>query len=169
MSTAKLADCSSAGVAQPSVQGELALDEDRITGSAQKLGGSAKEAVGRALGDAKLRAEGKADQTTGMVRNAVGGARDEARDWGDDAQGELAHLRDEVDRLAQEPIAPVVAGAAATIEDYTQQARDTLAGQAEQVSALIKGRPLIAIGLAAAVGYLIGRLSAGTTYVYRQR
>ena len=106
--------------------GELTLEKDQITGSAQKLGGSAKEALGGALGDAKLRAEGKADQTVGMVRHAVGSAKDEARDWSDDAQGELAHLRDEVDRLTEEPIAPVLSSAAATVEEYAQQARDVL-------------------------------------------
>jgi uncharacterized protein YjbJ (UPF0337 family) len=145
------------------------LDKDRIAGSTQKLGGSAKEAVGNTLGDAKLQAEGKADQTTGMVRNAVGSAKDEAREWSDDAQGELAHLRDEVDRLAEEPIAPVLTSAASTVEDYAQQARDVITARAEQASTVIKERPLIAIGLAAALGYLIGRLSTGTTYVYRQR
>lgn len=145
------------------------MDKDRIAGSAQKLGGSAKETVGNVLGDTKLRAEGKTEQAAGKVRNALGGAKDEIRDWSDDVQGELAHLRDEVDRLAEEPIASVLAGAAATVEDYAQQARNVIAGQAEQVSAMIKERPLIAIGLAAALGYLVGRLSAGTTYVYRQR
>src|SRR4051794_38755591 len=92
--------------------GELTLDKDQITGSAQKLGGDAKEALGHALGDAKLPAEGKADQTTGMARHAAGSAKDGARDWSDDAQGELAPLRDEVDGLTEEPIGPVLSTAA---------------------------------------------------------
>ena len=50
------------------------MDEDWITGAAQKLTGSAKDAAGSALGDTKLQAEGKTDKVAGTVRNTVGGA-----------------------------------------------------------------------------------------------
>jgi uncharacterized protein YjbJ (UPF0337 family) len=35
-----------------------------------------KEVVGKAMGDAKLEAEGKADKIEGKVQNAVGGLKD---------------------------------------------------------------------------------------------
>ena len=76
------------------------MDDDRIAGAAQKLGGGAKDAVGGALGDTKLQAEGKADKAVGTVRNASGGAKDAARDFGDDVQGEIARMRGGVDRPA---------------------------------------------------------------------
>ncbi len=41
------------------------VDKDRIEGSAKNLGGKAKEAFGKATGDAKTTAEGKADQARG--------------------------------------------------------------------------------------------------------
>ena len=63
------------------------MDNDRIAGAAQKLGGGAKDAVGGALGDTKLQAEGKADKAAGTVQNAVGGAKDAARDLAGDARG----------------------------------------------------------------------------------
>ena len=55
------------------------MDKDRIAGSAQQAKGSIKDAVGKATGDSKLRAEGKADKAAGTVRNAVGGAKDAMR------------------------------------------------------------------------------------------
>ena len=55
------------------------MDKDRIAGAAQKAKGAVKDAAGKATGDAKLQAEGKADKAAGTVRNAIGGAKDAAR------------------------------------------------------------------------------------------
>jgi uncharacterized protein YjbJ (UPF0337 family) len=45
-------------------------------GSAKKIKGSIKEVVGKAAGDAKLEAKGKADMVEGKVKNAFGGLKD---------------------------------------------------------------------------------------------
>ena len=50
--------------------------QGRVVGSAKKIKGSLKEVVGKAVGDAKLEAEGKADKIEGKVQNAVGGLKD---------------------------------------------------------------------------------------------
>ncbi len=55
------------------------MDKDRIAGSAKVIKGTVKEAVGKALGDAKLNAEGKADKIEGKAQNAVGGIKDALR------------------------------------------------------------------------------------------
>ena len=55
------------------------MDKDRVEGSAQQAKGKVKEITGKALGDAKLQAEGKADKAAGKVRNAVGGVKDALR------------------------------------------------------------------------------------------
>ncbi|MFY9643525.1 MAG: CsbD family protein [Rhodomicrobium sp.] len=55
------------------------MDKDRIIGSAKKIKGEVKEAVGKAVGDAKLESEGKADKVEGKVQNAVGGLKDTLR------------------------------------------------------------------------------------------
>lgn len=55
------------------------MDKDRIAGAAKNAAGNVKEGVGRMTGDAKLKAEGKADQAAGKVQNAVGGLKDAAR------------------------------------------------------------------------------------------
>ena len=56
------------------------MDKDRIEGAADQAKGRIKEAAGKALGDSKLQAEGKADKTTGAMKNAVGGLKDAVRD-----------------------------------------------------------------------------------------
>ena len=145
------------------------MDEDRIAGAAQKLGGSAKDAAGGALGDTKLQAEGKADKAAGSVQNAFGGAKDAARDLAGDAQGELARLRGEVERLMSERVTPALSGAVGAAEDYAQRAKDTVEEQSERLSEAVKERPLLAVGLGLAAGYLVGRLMGGNTYVYPQR
>jgi len=55
---------------------EEMVDKDRIIGSAKVVKGNVKEAVGKAAGDAKLAAQGKADKIEGKVQNAVGGIKD---------------------------------------------------------------------------------------------
>jgi uncharacterized protein YjbJ (UPF0337 family) len=56
------------------------MDKDRIAGAAKEAKGVAKVAIGKATGDAKLQADGKADKAEGKIQNAVGGLKDEARD-----------------------------------------------------------------------------------------
>lgn len=52
------------------------MDKDRVIGSAKVVKGKIKEALGKAVGDAKLESEGKADKFEGKVQNAVGGIKD---------------------------------------------------------------------------------------------
>ena len=49
------------------------MDKDRIIGTAKQAKGAVKEAAGKALGDAKLTAEGKSDKVEGKIQNAIGG------------------------------------------------------------------------------------------------
>lgn len=55
------------------------VDKDRIKGSANQAKGKAKEWTGKAMGDGKIEAEGKADQVKGKFQNAVGGLKDAVR------------------------------------------------------------------------------------------
>jgi uncharacterized protein YjbJ (UPF0337 family) len=56
------------------------MDKDRVEGAAKNIGGKIKEGVGKATGDEKLRRDGQVDQVTGRAENAVGGAKDAARE-----------------------------------------------------------------------------------------
>ena len=52
------------------------MDKDRVEGSWEQAKGKVKEVAGKATGDAKTEAEGKAQKTAGKVQNAVGGLKD---------------------------------------------------------------------------------------------
>jgi uncharacterized protein YjbJ (UPF0337 family) len=60
------------------------MDKDRIKGMGDQAKGAIKDAAGKATGDSKLQAEGKADKLKGKVENAVGGAKDAIREAADD-------------------------------------------------------------------------------------
>ena len=54
----------------------MAVDKDRVEGSATNLGGKVKEGFGKLTGDSKTESEGKKDQVKGKVQNTVGGIKD---------------------------------------------------------------------------------------------
>ncbi|NKE46167.1 CsbD family protein [Roseomonas frigidaquae] len=56
------------------------MDKDRIEGAGKQAKGAVKEGVGKVTGDTSMQVEGKADKAEGKVLNAVGGAKDKARD-----------------------------------------------------------------------------------------
>lgn len=56
------------------------MDKDRVAGSAKKIKGSVKEAIGKVTGDSKTQAEGTAEKTVGQAQNAAGGIKDTVRD-----------------------------------------------------------------------------------------
>ena len=56
------------------------MDKDRVAGSAKQVKGEVKQVVGKAVGDAKLESEGKADKIEGKVQNAIGGLKDTVKD-----------------------------------------------------------------------------------------
>jgi uncharacterized protein YjbJ (UPF0337 family) len=68
-------------------ENDRGVDDDRIEGSAKKLGGNLKEGAGTILGDEKLKREGQADQAEGKLQNAWGGIKDTVRDAMDGDDG----------------------------------------------------------------------------------
>lgn len=56
------------------------MDKERVVGGAKKATGTVKEEIGRMTGDRHTEAEGKSEKAEGRVRNAVGHAKDAARE-----------------------------------------------------------------------------------------
>ena len=52
------------------------MDKDRIAGSAKEIKGAIKQEIGKAVGDDKLIADGKADKIEGKVQNVIGSLKD---------------------------------------------------------------------------------------------
>ena len=75
-----------------------------------------------------------------------------------DATAQIAHLRAQVEELMKERIAPAVADFAGRAEAAVSSARNAVQDQAESVSSRVRDQPLIAIALAAGIGWVIGRL-----------
>jgi uncharacterized protein YjbJ (UPF0337 family) len=56
------------------------MDKNRVIGAGKQMLGAAKLAAGKLIGDAKLQADGKAEQIEGKLQNAAGSAKDTLKD-----------------------------------------------------------------------------------------
>ena len=56
------------------------MHKDQIEGAAKDIAGSAKEGIGKAVGNDRLAAEGAAERMEGKVQKGVGAVKDAARD-----------------------------------------------------------------------------------------
>ena len=57
----------------------MAIDKDRVEGSANQTKGRITEAAGKLTGDEKLKSQGRADQTKGKLQNIFGSIKDALR------------------------------------------------------------------------------------------
>ena len=55
------------------------MHKDEAKGAAKDIAGSAKEAVGKATGNDRLKAKGAAERVEGKVQKGVGAMKDAAR------------------------------------------------------------------------------------------
>jgi ElaB/YqjD/DUF883 family membrane-anchored ribosome-binding protein len=76
----------------------------------------------------------------------------------EDAQAQIARLRDQVEALMKDRVTPAVAEFAGRAESAVHSASGAVRDQANVVSGRVKDQPLIAIMIAAAVGWLVGRV-----------
>ena len=77
----------------------------------------------------------------------------------DTARDELRALRDQVNDLMQDRVSPAFNDASKRATNAAHRARDYAEDQADRVSGNVRDQPLIAIGVAAAVGFLFGRIT----------
>ncbi|MEJ0018121.1 MAG: hypothetical protein WDN25_16435 [Acetobacteraceae bacterium] len=76
----------------------------------------------------------------------------------DDTHGQIARLREQVETLMKDRVTPAVADAAGRAESAVYGAAGVVRDQAEAVSGRVREQPLVAILVAATVGYLLGRV-----------
>ena len=120
------------------------MDENRFEGAARQVGGKIERAVGSVTGDEKSQAEGYLDDTIGSAQRGFGRAKDAVRDIADRASD---HAGDFGSQML----------------DQIEEAGDYLAEQIDQ-------RPVAAVLVAAAVGFLIALISKpAPRVVYRRR
>jgi ElaB/YqjD/DUF883 family membrane-anchored ribosome-binding protein len=76
----------------------------------------------------------------------------------DDAQAQIARLREQVEALMKDRVTPAMADFAGRAESAARNASGVVRDQAHAVSGHVKDQPLVAIMVAAAVGWIIGRV-----------
>ncbi len=74
-----------------------------------------------------------------------------------DAHAQIARLREQVEALMRDRVTPAVTEAAGRAESALHGAADTVRGQVETVSGKVREQPLVAILIAVAVGFVLGR------------
>lgn len=72
---------------------------------------------------------------------------------------EIEHLRDQVQSLIADRAAPYLADAAGRAEEAVRHGYDYARENLDSVADRVRGRPIGAVLIAAAVGYLLGRFS----------
>ena len=76
-----------------------------------------------------------------------------------DAKEQIAQLREQVQTLMNERVTPALSQAADTAQQYAHQAREIYDDQTEMLSERVRESPIVAILVAAGVGYIIGRIA----------
>ena len=77
----------------------------------------------------------------------------------DDTMAQIVRLRDQVERLMREKVAQVVDDTTDRVEAAANDAADMVRERADALASGVRERPLVAVLLAAAIGYLIGRVA----------
>lgn len=75
----------------------------------------------------------------------------------EDATTQIARLREQVETLMRERVTPAVAEMAGRAEHAMYGAAGAVRDQAEVVSGRVRDQPLIAVLVAAGVGFILGR------------
>ncbi len=87
------------------------------------------------------------------------GASKKVQGVADDTREQLLGLRDQVEQLLSDRVTPAIADAAGRAESAVHTARDYTSTKADNVSRKVRGQPLVAIAVSAAVGYILGRIA----------
>ena len=76
-----------------------------------------------------------------------------------DASTQIRELRSQVDQLIRERVTPMASDAAGRAQDLARRASDIAHEQTESFAGQVREMPIAAVLVAAAAGYLLGRLS----------
>lgn len=76
-----------------------------------------------------------------------------------DASSQIRELRSQVDQLIRERVTPMASDAAGRAQDFARRASDIAHEQTESFAGQVREMPIAAVLVAAAAGYLLGRLS----------
>jgi ElaB/YqjD/DUF883 family membrane-anchored ribosome-binding protein len=75
----------------------------------------------------------------------------------EDAASQIARLRDQVETLMRDRVTPAVSDAAGRAQAAMTDAAGVVRDQAEVVSGKVRDQPLVAVLIAAGIGFVLGR------------
>lgn len=78
----------------------------------------------------------------------------------DDAKEQIRQLREQVQSLMADRVTPALSEAAGRAQDAATHARAYASDKADVLSGQVRDQPLIAVLVAAGVGYLLGRIAS---------
>jgi ElaB/YqjD/DUF883 family membrane-anchored ribosome-binding protein len=84
---------------------------------------------------------------------------DTINDTSADARAQIKQLRDQVDALMRERVSPMISDAAERAQDAARHAQEVAQEQVDQLSGYVRETPITSVLIAAAVGFLIGRIA----------
>lgn len=120
------------------------MDENRLEGAARQVGGKVQSAIGAVTGDEKSKAQGYIDDAAGSAQQTYGKIKDTVRG----AAGDYA------DQAA----------------DYGSQLLDQIEDAGDYIAEQVDQRPVTAILIAAAVGFLVALVTKPSPkVVYRRK
>jgi ElaB/YqjD/DUF883 family membrane-anchored ribosome-binding protein len=76
-----------------------------------------------------------------------------------DAHDQIRELREQVEALMRERVTPILSEAAGRAQDAARHVGDLAHDQTEAVAKRVQERPLTSILIAAAAGYIVGRIT----------
>jgi ElaB/YqjD/DUF883 family membrane-anchored ribosome-binding protein len=82
---------------------------------------------------------------------------EDAMNKAEDTTSQIARLREQVEALMKDRVTPAVADAAGRAESAVYTAAGAVRDRADAVSGKVREQPLLAILIAAAAGYVLGR------------
>lgn len=82
---------------------------------------------------------------------------DDAKGKMEDATAQIARLREQVEMLMKDRVTPALADAAGRAESAVYGAAGTVREQADALSGRVRDQPMVAILVAAAIGFVLGR------------
>jgi ElaB/YqjD/DUF883 family membrane-anchored ribosome-binding protein len=76
-----------------------------------------------------------------------------------DAEEQIRELREQVEALMRDRVTPVVADAVGRAGETVRQVTDSVTDKTDALAAQVRDKPLTAMAIAIAAGFLIGRIT----------
>lgn len=76
----------------------------------------------------------------------------------EDAMAQIVRLREQVEALMRDRVSPAVGEAAVRAGAAAHDAADAVRGRADVLAGAVRSQPLAAIGIAAIIGFFLGRV-----------